>query len=309
MLRLTTLVFLVGVARGASQCYDVSGNLKSTMSPCDPSADVSVCCSDSDYCLDNGLCLDAGGDNMFTVQGCSSKTWEAPCRQYCPDEGQTSNWYQVLTLCSTNQRVSAEYCCGENSTCCSETASESLITLPIATSVFHATDAVSTESSTTPTQSASTTGTEAPEGQDSAATSSTASHDDSRAVAIGLGVGIPLGLALTAALVLLGCLLRRNRNLQSQNAPMDLQSPNATMSPNYWQDIQNPQELKIGNGNFQSQILPMPPSEVQGTQNPQELHHHGYDDGVSWELSGDGVKSEVSGSPSLYHTSPLTTRF
>ncbi|KAK5629548.1 hypothetical protein RRF57_005263 [Xylaria bambusicola] len=65
-------------------CYDTGGSIHDNFVPCNAAAEVSVCCGRNDYCLDNGLCLDAGGDNIFTVQGCTSQTWEAPCKQYCP---------------------------------------------------------------------------------------------------------------------------------------------------------------------------------------------------------------------------------
>ncbi len=83
MLSLLATLFLV-IAQSDAACYDTAGNKHDTFLPCNASANVSVCCGASDYCLDNGLCLDAGGDNIFTVQGCTSAQWEAPCKQYCP---------------------------------------------------------------------------------------------------------------------------------------------------------------------------------------------------------------------------------
>jgi hypothetical protein len=83
---LTTLaVLLLAIARSNAIFYDTSGNEHVTFFPYNASAEVGVCCSGSDYCLDNGLCLDAAGDNIFTVQGCRFNTWEPPCKQYCPD--------------------------------------------------------------------------------------------------------------------------------------------------------------------------------------------------------------------------------
>lgn len=82
---ISLIVLSLAIAQGDAICYDTNGNEHDVFLPCDTSADVSVCCSNSDYCLDNGLCLDAAGDNIFTVQGCTSSTWEAPCKQYCPD--------------------------------------------------------------------------------------------------------------------------------------------------------------------------------------------------------------------------------
>ncbi len=47
--------------------------------PCDNTARISHCCSSKDYCLENGLCLNAGANNYFSIQGCTDPSWPSPC--------------------------------------------------------------------------------------------------------------------------------------------------------------------------------------------------------------------------------------
>ncbi|RWA10335.1 hypothetical protein EKO27_g4786 [Xylaria grammica] len=103
----TSLIFLaLAITQSNAACYDASGIERNGFFPCNTSAEVSICCGGTDYCLDNGLCLDASGDNIFTVQACTSATWDAPCKQYCPGPPSTENWYQDLTLCKSTDKVS-----------------------------------------------------------------------------------------------------------------------------------------------------------------------------------------------------------
>ncbi|KAI0976243.1 hypothetical protein F4678DRAFT_416467 [Xylaria arbuscula] len=197
------IVFFL-IAQSHATCYDTSGNEKDTFLPCNPSAEVSVCCSTSDYCLDNGLCLDAAGDNIFTVQGCTSRTWDAPCKQYCPDLPPTTNWYQDLTLCKTNDRESGEYCCGQDASCCNNTAS--YITIPLFASVYRGTDATSVSTTTSATPSSLSSG--AP---------SQKTNDNSRTLGLSLGLGLGLGL-LAPVLAFVGWELRkRNAILKTKH--------------------------------------------------------------------------------------------
>lgn len=64
--------------------------------PCDATAEVSPCCSGLDFCLSNGLCLDAGSNNGFTQQGCTSKGWDFPCRQYCPNSAGKAGTFRLM---------------------------------------------------------------------------------------------------------------------------------------------------------------------------------------------------------------------
>ncbi|KAI1335733.1 hypothetical protein F5Y15DRAFT_239596 [Xylariaceae sp. FL0016] len=207
------LLLLTGAATSLQTCYDTNGYVKDTYLPCHPDADISVCCSTSDYCLDNNLCLDSGGDNMYSVQGCTDKDWGAPCQQYCPDLPPTFNWYQDLTLCETIDRTSGLYCCGENATCCAA-ATASYITIPIFSSVFRAAaTATAAPADATTSVLTTTVSPSSPSSSDaSAGSSGSGSSNDgsSRALAIGLGVGVPVALIMGAAMAFLGWQIRRN---------------------------------------------------------------------------------------------------
>jgi hypothetical protein len=71
----------------ATTCYDYSGNPQTSSffntSACDPSAATSSCCDWADFCLSNGLCFDAGSNNLLAVQGCTDPSWDSPCHNYC----------------------------------------------------------------------------------------------------------------------------------------------------------------------------------------------------------------------------------
>lgn len=51
--------------------------------PCDPTAKATNCCSPRDFCMSNGLCMDAVIDNMISQQGCTDQGWGEPCQNYC----------------------------------------------------------------------------------------------------------------------------------------------------------------------------------------------------------------------------------
>jgi hypothetical protein len=70
----------------SATCYYTDGSVATAynQTACDPSAVVSACCDQADYCLSNGLCFDAGGNNLLAVQGCTDPHWGAPCHAYCP---------------------------------------------------------------------------------------------------------------------------------------------------------------------------------------------------------------------------------
>jgi hypothetical protein len=51
--------------------------------PCNTSSAISNCCSPDDYCMSNGLCMDAVIDNVISQQGCTDKTWAGSCQNYC----------------------------------------------------------------------------------------------------------------------------------------------------------------------------------------------------------------------------------
>ena len=75
-------------------CYFPAGNVAYGNVPCDPNAEVSICCGDREHCLANGLC--AVGDTSdglggflnsgveFARGSCTDPTWEDPtCFQHC----------------------------------------------------------------------------------------------------------------------------------------------------------------------------------------------------------------------------------
>lgn len=66
----------------ASSCYDGVGDPQD-LEICVPSAAVSACCGTPDYCLSNGLCFNAGVNNLLANQGCTDKNWGSPCHNYC----------------------------------------------------------------------------------------------------------------------------------------------------------------------------------------------------------------------------------
>ena len=67
-------------------CYDTSGNLNQNFYPCDVTLEISSCCSGTDLCLSNGLCLDDGGNNLLSQQGCTDPNWGSPCHKFCPQK-------------------------------------------------------------------------------------------------------------------------------------------------------------------------------------------------------------------------------
>jgi hypothetical protein len=75
------------LAHGAAQCYFPSGNESSDV-PCDPNAEVSMCCPTQSDCLSSGLCLNSGtGSNQgisFARGTCTDQSWDSPfCPQNC----------------------------------------------------------------------------------------------------------------------------------------------------------------------------------------------------------------------------------
>lgn len=52
--------------------------------PCNPSAEASICCGVLDYCLGSVMCIDAGADNQFSIQGCTDVSWPGACNPICP---------------------------------------------------------------------------------------------------------------------------------------------------------------------------------------------------------------------------------
>ena len=81
-------LFLLGTTSAANRsCYRANGIKQNNpwgWTACNPDLAVSPCCGGGDYCLDNGLCLNAGNtNNLYTIQGCTDPSWAAPCQRYC----------------------------------------------------------------------------------------------------------------------------------------------------------------------------------------------------------------------------------
>ena len=73
----------------AATCYLPNGTSSDAI-PC-TNDEVTHCCNSGDYCLSNGLCFNAGGNNMMSVQGCTDKNWPQPCLKLCTNMGELSN--------------------------------------------------------------------------------------------------------------------------------------------------------------------------------------------------------------------------
>lgn len=218
--------------------------------PCNTTADVTSCCSPRDYCMSNGLCMDAVVDNVVSQQGCTSSSWDEPCVNYC--EGTDSESFQLkAATCSrlTSFLVSGgglhflwrcsgqTHCCASNATtsCCSD-ASAKFVTVEVGLS-FHfppSTDTSTATASTSTTDTASgtslpatSTSQDASSATDQSSTTSTrggieaatasangssdSSSNDNRSMAIGLGLGVPFGVALIAAILYLASQMQKKR--------------------------------------------------------------------------------------------------
>jgi hypothetical protein len=75
----------------AQSCYNWEGEELGWYSACDPDADVSLCCGSSDYCMTNGLCMNAGGNQMIAQQGCTDPGYgdNSTCGLYCTGQSGT----------------------------------------------------------------------------------------------------------------------------------------------------------------------------------------------------------------------------
>ncbi|KDN71726.1 hypothetical protein CSUB01_12045 [Colletotrichum sublineola] len=135
-LALLSRSFTAGVEAKASLCY-FPGGVQAKDVPCDPNAEVSMCCGHIDGCLSNGLCkLDetTNSTGIAYARGtCSDPTWRSPvCPQNCilnPDTLTNSNAYdfrlngvQVWQCDSQGFGVPGKFCCeskAEKTRCCS----------------------------------------------------------------------------------------------------------------------------------------------------------------------------------------------
>ncbi len=89
-LALTAFVSLATASSGT--CYFPAGNIAEGNVPCNPDADVSVCCAGQSKCLANGLCLVETDDGLqgtlntgveFARGACTDPEWGEGCFQHC----------------------------------------------------------------------------------------------------------------------------------------------------------------------------------------------------------------------------------
>jgi hypothetical protein len=87
------------------QCYYPDGELAAGLTPCNPTAEVSHCCSSSDMCLTNGFCYSLGL-NSIVQRGCTDSSFgSSECPQQCINIG---NITQSTTV-SRKKNLNAQY--------------------------------------------------------------------------------------------------------------------------------------------------------------------------------------------------------
>lgn len=184
--------------------------------PCDPAASVSTCCSVKDYCMGNGLCLDAGANNYFSIQGCTDQAWGQNCitRPECRDN--LRDGYSFVWPCGQVSNSSYNYCCGASPACCGNKTS--LIVIEAVTSISKPTASTVSIPSTAPTITVVS-------GASSSETPSSGS-DGKTTLAIGLGVGVFFGLLLIGALLFNAMQMRKSRKARAESV---LPSPTNVM--------------------------------------------------------------------------------
>jgi len=191
-------------------CYNSAGSVAPWF-PCNLSEAITPCCNNVDFCMSNGICLNGGADNSFTIQGCTDPDWRSPCNRVCTGPADSSGFVHLWPC------EGIQYCCGQNASCCSDSKATTY-TIPAATALSHpeggavvlnspttTTTPTSTPVSSTPANSPATSSTQA----NSSTPQSSPSNATALAMEVGLGVGIPLGLALVASLAVLGWQIRK----------------------------------------------------------------------------------------------------
>ncbi|KAI1338450.1 hypothetical protein F5Y15DRAFT_425144 [Xylariaceae sp. FL0016] len=211
-------------------CYSRSGSLLSSeWLPCDIDANVSVCCSEYDFCLSNGLCLTAKDVNFYVIEACTDPDWNEPCLNHCSStedgeqvapEPSSTTLVDELTIYEIDFNTGlmvdlcdpwiGEFCC-PTGFCLDENAEKFTSTF---SNVFRAPTASS--STGTPVYSVATETvyeTAAPGATSPGAHSEASSKSSLNKVALGVGLGaaLPLGLLLAG----LGFLMwRRSRHTE-----------------------------------------------------------------------------------------------
>ncbi|KAK8033540.1 hypothetical protein PG991_002938 [Apiospora marii] len=198
-----SLSLFKAAAADSKSCFKRDGTLQQekTWLPCSPEARVSHCCREGDFCMSNGLCLNAIGNQYFSAQGCTNSKFEG-CNEICNATIRSVNGYGRVWFCSDADIAgSVKYCCGPNADCCKQPDLHSII---IATAVFRPPGAAAAS-----TSASDSTGGPMEPANDSNNNDKSGSSENSHALAIGLGVGIPMGLALLGGIIFLGLQLRK----------------------------------------------------------------------------------------------------
>ncbi|KAK3341883.1 hypothetical protein B0T25DRAFT_355425 [Lasiosphaeria hispida] len=170
--------------------------------PCNSDARISHCCSSKDYCLPNGLCLDAGANNYFSIQGCTDPSWPAPCVKSPQCQANIRDEYSFIFPCRQATNASFYHCCGETAECCGTTKTEDFLSFEGVTEIYRP-SVLPASATPTPTPSESPS----PDGTSSSST---------KILAIGLGVGGALALAIIAALIFFGCRLHQHQTKRNE---------------------------------------------------------------------------------------------
>jgi hypothetical protein len=65
----------------SATCYDVIGNIKVDLFPCNIPG-TSICCEASDFCVNNNFCMQSG-NFLLGVYGCTDRHWSSPYQRPC----------------------------------------------------------------------------------------------------------------------------------------------------------------------------------------------------------------------------------
>ncbi|KXJ89016.1 hypothetical protein Micbo1qcDRAFT_165789 [Microdochium bolleyi] len=258
--------------------------------PCNSTASVTSCCSPRDYCMTNGLCMDAVIDNMMSQQGCTSNAWDAkPCRNYCAGGVSDLAGFHFLWRCDGQA-----HCCGNNrsTTCCNDPGVKTFVVevgqqlhqagmIAITESMFaelnaqasSVTKSTASGSATSTPGTSPTSGSATSSSQTGAATSDNtqSKNEMPQTLIVGLAVGISLAVLLIAALVFFGMQFRK-RNQTAKTTEMAAGGANSYDSsyPNNALHALSPHHQSL----VSQQLYNHPnPQQAQYDINRQYSHH------------------------------------
>ncbi|KAK0670761.1 hypothetical protein QBC41DRAFT_363816 [Cercophora samala] len=112
------ILFCIDGCTAVNRCYYHGGGESLNDAPCDPDAEVSVCCGRSSSgggCLSNRLCM--GVDGRMSRGSCTDKNWSSPeCPNFCTVLRQGI----VVTPCLNGNDSSTTHCCFLDRNCCTD---------------------------------------------------------------------------------------------------------------------------------------------------------------------------------------------